>query len=93
MDHVNYAADSGVMIDKCPHCGGIWLDAGELEKAQAAVEASRSDLDRDIKRFSGPLHEVEVREDALEQQDNRATHAPLVSAIANRIQDEEEAAS
>jgi hypothetical protein len=21
----------GVTIDSCPHCGGIWLDAGELE--------------------------------------------------------------
>lgn len=22
---------SGVVIDRCPICGGIWLDAGELE--------------------------------------------------------------
>jgi Zn-finger nucleic acid-binding protein len=22
----------GVIIDKCPNCGGIFLDAGELEK-------------------------------------------------------------
>ena len=21
----------GVQIDTCPHCGGMWLDAGELE--------------------------------------------------------------
>ena len=21
----------GVQIDRCPHCGGIWLDPGELE--------------------------------------------------------------
>jgi hypothetical protein len=21
----------GVTVDTCPHCGGIWLDAGELE--------------------------------------------------------------
>jgi Zn-finger nucleic acid-binding protein len=90
MEHVNYAGDSGTLIDRCPGCGGIWLDAGELEKAREAVQASRRGLDRDIKRFSGDLHEVEVLEDALEQQDNRATHAPLVSAIANRIQVEQD---
>ena len=22
----------GVSIDVCPHCGGMWLDAGELEQ-------------------------------------------------------------
>lgn len=24
----------GVTIDRCPHCGGVWLDAGELETIQ-----------------------------------------------------------
>ncbi len=56
-----------------------------------AAQASRRDLDRDIKRFRGDLHEVEIREDALEQQDNRATHDPLVGAIASRIEDEDPA--
>jgi Zn-finger nucleic acid-binding protein len=91
MEHVNYAGDSGVLIDRCPGCGGIWLDAGELERARAAVQASRRDLGRDIKRFSGDLHQVEVREDALEQQDNRAAHDPLVGAIASRMEDEDPA--
>jgi uncharacterized protein len=22
----------GVQVDVCPHCGGLWLDAGELEE-------------------------------------------------------------
>ncbi len=25
----------GVTIDVCPHCGGVWLDQGELEQLQA----------------------------------------------------------
>jgi len=24
----------GVTIDRCPHCAGVWLDAGELETIQ-----------------------------------------------------------
>ncbi len=23
---------NGVMVDKCTNCGGVWLDAGELER-------------------------------------------------------------
>lgn len=29
----------GVVIDVCPHCSGVWLDAGELEAVQS-VQAS-----------------------------------------------------
>ena len=34
----NYASTSGIILDKCPGCGGIWLDRGELEMVQALVE-------------------------------------------------------
>ena len=38
MDVINYAADTGVMIDRCPDCGAVWLDHGELERIQAILE-------------------------------------------------------
>ena len=28
----NYAVDSNVIIDKCPECGGMWSDAGEMNQ-------------------------------------------------------------
>jgi uncharacterized protein len=31
----------GVQIETCPHCGGMWLDAGELE---AVASGDRSNL-------------------------------------------------
>jgi Zn-finger nucleic acid-binding protein len=34
----NYAATSGIILDKCPSCGGIWLDHGEMEMVQALVD-------------------------------------------------------
>jgi Zn-finger nucleic acid-binding protein len=34
----NYAATSGIILDKCPECGGIWLDHGEIEMVQALLE-------------------------------------------------------
>ena len=29
----------GVQIDTCPHCGGMWLDAGELQMRRARAAA------------------------------------------------------
>ena len=33
---------SGVHVDACPSCRGVWLDRGELDKI---IERERSDLD------------------------------------------------
>lgn len=87
MQPFNYAGDSGVIVDKCHTCGGLWLDHGDLERIVAVVSASTQDLDRDIKRFSADLHEAEVRQDALEQKDATPVTDPLASALANRIAD------
>ncbi len=87
MEPFNYAGDSGIILDKCPNCGGLWLDNGDLERVLAVVAASEQDLDRDAKRFSADLHEAEVRQDALEQQDGSPRTDPLAAALASRIAD------
>jgi Zn-finger nucleic acid-binding protein len=87
MQPFNYAGDSGVILDKCPNCGGLWLDAGDLERVLAVVAASEQGLGRDIKRFSADLHEAEVRQDAQEQRDGRPVTDPLSASIANSIAD------
>lgn len=89
MEPFQYGGDSGIILDRCLACGGIWLDGGELEKVQMAVEAAELDLGRDAKRFAGDLRRVEVREDAREQREGLPGRAPLVSAIANRVVDVE----
>ncbi|MCK4660859.1 MAG: zf-TFIIB domain-containing protein [Phycisphaerae bacterium] len=34
-----------IIIDRCPSCGGVWLDSGELELVKKAMEESAgSDL-------------------------------------------------
>ena len=30
---------SNVIVDRCPHCKGVWLDGGELELLRGAIEA------------------------------------------------------
>jgi uncharacterized protein len=38
MDPMNYCGNSGVVVDRCDECGGLWMDRGELEKVQAVME-------------------------------------------------------
>lgn len=34
----------GVTIDRCPHCRGVWLDAGELETIQETQDVNFRDV-------------------------------------------------
>lgn len=87
MEPFNYAGDSGIILDKCHSCGGLWLDKGDLERVLAVVSSSQQDLDRDVKRFSADLHKAEVRQDALEQKDGSPMTDPLGSILVSRIAD------
>lgn len=51
---INYGGDTGIIIDRCPQCRGIWLDVGELEHIQMLVEAWKANLPEDLRTY-GPL--------------------------------------
>ena len=55
-----YAATSGIALDKCPTCGGVWLDKNELEMVQVLVEEWMGKVQRDKERFSPFLDKVEA---------------------------------
>lgn len=87
METFQYGADSGILLDRCKDCRGIWLDQGEIEKVQMVAEASDMDLEADAKRLSGDLRQVELHEDKLEQGDRRGLQAPLLAAVVDRVLD------
>lgn len=35
---INYAYSTGVIVDRCPKCEGLWLDKDELEHIQIVIE-------------------------------------------------------
>lgn len=39
---------SGVHVDACPSCRGIWLDRGELDKIVEREAAAADDFEREI---------------------------------------------
>jgi Zn-finger nucleic acid-binding protein len=40
---------SGVQVDACPTCRGIWLDRGELDKILEQESANMEDFEREIR--------------------------------------------
>jgi hypothetical protein len=49
----------GVQIERCPHCNGIWLDAGELEDLMAKEDTGLigrvfRDISTSLKGSKGP---------------------------------------
>lgn len=84
-DAVNYGGDSGVVIDKCTGCGGIWLDGGELEKVQMLVEGWEDGLPDDLAQYGKGLHNVAREVD--ERTKVRVSRFGFVNAIINGIVD------
>jgi len=44
---------SGILIDACRDCRGIWLDRGELDKLIAAERTADDDFLREVRGESG----------------------------------------
>jgi Zn-finger nucleic acid-binding protein len=67
LNRFNYAATSGVALDKCPDCGGVWLDHDELEHVQILVEEWGKKLEEDRATYGELLEktrqEVEAKMD------------------------------
>lgn len=46
LEHVEYAYTSQVVVDKCPHGHGVWLDAGELLAIEQFFEEQRREANQ-----------------------------------------------
>ncbi|MCA9779193.1 MAG: zf-TFIIB domain-containing protein [Candidatus Eremiobacteraeota bacterium] len=46
-----------VEIDKCPKCGGVWLDPGELELLLKRAKGSKNGLMRFFYHLAGHYEE------------------------------------
>ncbi len=65
---------SGVMIDVCPECKGVWLDRGELEKIVNVTKELEAEFNRDQQRVeprAEPERERYREEPRHESRDDR----------------------
>ena len=82
---VNYGDDTGIIIDKCAQCHGIWLERGELEKIQELVEGWKDELPDDLAKYGPKLRQIAADVDRDEQV--HPSHIALVNTLINGILD------
>ncbi len=80
-DAVNYGGDTGIMIDRCTSCRGIWLDESELEKIQMVIEGWSDALPDDLKKYGPELRDIAVKLD--EADDVQTSQLPLIGRFIN----------
>lgn len=65
---------SGILIDACRDCRGVWLDRGELDKLIAAERASDDDFLREMRGDKGERTDRPIavrRDDDYDDDDER----------------------
>jgi Zn-finger nucleic acid-binding protein len=82
---VNYGDDSGIIIDECSACGGVWLDKGELDKIEELVEGWDDELPDDLARFGPKMRQVAADVDQYETV--HISHFRFINALINRVLD------
>jgi Zn-finger nucleic acid-binding protein len=81
----NYGYDSGIMIDRCDDCGGVWLDKGELDKIDEVVQGWDDELPEEMKEFGPKLKQLAQQIDQEEYV--HVSHFKLINAMINGILD------
>lgn len=82
---ISYAGDSGIAVDRCDSCGGLWLDHEELEKVQGIMEAWQ---DRAPGQLMSIANELEMaRRKAAENSTAKfcGSRFSFVNALINRL--------
>jgi Zn-finger nucleic acid-binding protein len=87
MDVGNYGGDSGVFIDRCPGCGGVWLDHAELERVQRLTELAADRADEQLRAIANDLDAARRASDARVRDAFRGSRFAFVDALINRLLD------
>lgn len=85
MNHFNYGDTSGIILDKCPQCGGIWTDKGELEKVEELVDGWKSYLNQDEATYGPILRKIEIEEQKEADKSVSISRFGFVNAILRRL--------
>lgn len=87
-DPVNYAGGSGIIIDRCTGCHGVWLDGKELEKVQMVVEGWEDHLPDDLKKYGPRLRQIAKN---VDRRDNvRISRVGFINTLINGLLDHTE---
>lgn len=84
---INYAADTGIGVDRCNDCGGMWLDHEELEKVQMVIEQWQDQAPAKLTAIAGKLEEARRQAAQRTSKAFAASRFAFVNAMINRLLD------
>lgn len=84
---VNYAGDTGIFVDRCESCHGLWLDHEELEKVQALMERWADEAPAQIQALTSQLEKAERDVEGQLQFNFSASRFSFVNALLSRLID------
>ena len=87
MKVANYAGDSGIFVDRCDVCSGLWLDHEELEKVQIVMERWAEDAKPQIQAIAGQLEMARRKAADSGTGSFRGSRFAFVNALINRLLD------
>jgi Zn-finger nucleic acid-binding protein len=87
MEVGNYGGDSGVFIDRCPDCGGVWLDHAELERVQRLAELAADRAGDQLRAIAKELDAARRESDARVRDAFQGSRFAFVNALINRLLD------
>lgn len=87
MNPINYAGDSGVVVDRCPSCAGLWLDHSELEKVQILLERWQDESPGKIQAAAAELHRARDESARSASKAFNASRFSFANAVVNRLLD------
>jgi Zn-finger nucleic acid-binding protein len=85
MEHFNYGDTSGIILDKCPKCGGIWTDKEELTKVEEVVDGWKAHLGEDVAKYGSILQKIEIQEQKQLDQEVSISRFGFVNSVLRRF--------
>ncbi len=87
MNPINFAGDTGVVVDRCPSCSGLWLENSELEKIQILLEKWEQAAPQKLKGAAARLREARAQAAARTGKVFRGSRFSFINAMVNRLLD------
>ncbi len=87
MNVTNYAGDSGIFVDRCSVCGGLWLDHTELERIQVVMEKWADEASPQLQSIAEVLEVARFEAATRTSAAFSGSRFAFVNALINRILD------
>jgi Zn-finger nucleic acid-binding protein len=82
MKQINYAYSTGVIIDRCNRCDGVWLDKHDLERIQIFMQEEEEKFPELRKKLEPVVIEMRLRhQDMQERQFREASYTSFLAKL------------